>query len=193
MPRITGLLSVCVIWKLKGQILKLNMFCVSIVSKHMTYYILVIPVPVGRADGREKVGQWDLLSKLLLIEPPNSLPSTKTPFPYRTVKCLVGMSFRHCNNYIPYTSRLETRTLWSTLKFKRCYLCHITSMTSTEHPSDGPTAHVGPWPPLLRFRNSSFLWCGVVSPTPNPQTGGLGLCIYDPRRQSGPVIPPGTR
>jgi hypothetical protein len=37
-----------------------------------------------------------------------------------------------------------------------------------------------------------FLWCGVVSPTPNPQSGGPGLCIYDPWRQGGPAIPPGT-
>jgi hypothetical protein len=60
------------------------------------------------------------------------------------------------------------------------------------HPSNGPTAHIGPWPPLLRFHNRSFLWCRVVSPTPNPQPGGPGLRIYDPRRQSGPAIPPGT-
>jgi hypothetical protein len=45
---------------------------------------------------------------------------------------------------------------------------------------------------ILRFRNSSFLWCGVVSPTPNPQPGRPGLRIYDPRRQGGPAIPPGT-
>jgi hypothetical protein len=50
------------------------------------------------------------------------------------------------------------------------------------HPSNGPTAHIGPWRPHMRFRNSSFLWCGVVSPTPNPQLGGPGLRIYDPRR-----------
>jgi hypothetical protein len=37
-----------------------------------------------------------------------------------------------------------------------------------------------------------FLWCGVVSPTPNPQPGGPGLHIYDPCRQGGPAIPPGT-
>jgi hypothetical protein len=61
------------------------------------------------------------------------------------------------------------------------------------HPSNGPTAHVGPWPPLfLRFRNSYFLWCGVVSPTPNPQPGGPGLHIYDPWRQGSPAIPLGT-
>jgi hypothetical protein len=39
------------------------------------------------------------------------------------------------------------------------------------HPSNGLTAHIGPWHPLffLRLRNNNFLWCGVVSPTPNPQ------------------------
>jgi hypothetical protein len=33
---------------------------------------------------------------------------------------------------------------------------------------------------FLRFRNSDFLWCGVVSPTPNPQPGAPDLRIYDP-------------
>ena len=28
----------------------------------------------------------------------------------------------------------------------------------------------------------------VVSPSPKPQPGELGLCIYDPRRQDGPDI-----
>jgi hypothetical protein len=32
----------------------------------------------------------------------------------------------------------------------------------------------------------------VISPTPNPNPGGLGLCIYIPQRQDGPVIPLGT-
>jgi hypothetical protein len=37
-----------------------------------------------------------------------------------------------------------------------------------------------------------FLWCGVISPTPKPQPGEPGLRIYDPWRQGGPAIPPGT-
>jgi hypothetical protein len=37
-----------------------------------------------------------------------------------------------------------------------------------------------------------FYGVGLLAPTPNPQPGGLGLRIYDPRRQGGPAIPPGT-
>jgi hypothetical protein len=58
-------------------------------------------------------------------------------------------------------------------------------------PFSGPTVHVGPWPPLLRFRNSSFLWCGVVSPTPNPQPGGPCLRINDPPETGWPSYTPG--
>jgi hypothetical protein len=32
----------------------------------------------------------------------------------------------------------------------------------------------------------------IVSPAPNPQPGGPGLRIYDPRRQGGPAIYPQT-
>jgi hypothetical protein len=43
------------------------------------------------------------------------------------------------------------------------------------------------------FRNNNlFLRGWIVSPAPNPQPGGPGLCIYDPRRQGGPDVPPGT-
>jgi hypothetical protein len=35
----------------------------------------------------------------------------------------------------------------------------------------------------------TFLRGWIVSPAPNPQTGGPGLHIYDPRRQGGPAIP----
>jgi hypothetical protein len=31
------------------------------------------------------------------------------------------------------------------------------------------------------FLTMYFLWGGVVSPTPNPQHGGPGLCIYNPQ------------
>jgi hypothetical protein len=71
------------------------------------------------------------------------------------------------------------------------YLMLIKIHISTP-PATGPTAHIGPLPPLLRFRNSSFLWCEVVSPTPNPQPGGPGPRMYDPQRQGGPAIPPGA-
>jgi hypothetical protein len=42
------------------------------------------------------------------------------------------------------------------------------------------------------FLTMSFLWGGVVILMPNPQPGGPGLCIYNPQREGGPVIPPGT-
>jgi hypothetical protein len=37
------------------------------------------------------------------------------------------------------------------------------------HPSNGATAQIGPWPPLLRFRNNNVLRCEVVSLTTNPR------------------------
>jgi hypothetical protein len=36
------------------------------------------------------------------------------------------------------------------------------------HPSNGATAQIGPWPPLLRFHNNIVLRCEVVSLTTNP-------------------------
>jgi hypothetical protein len=54
------------------------------------------------------------------------------------------------------------------------------------HQSNGPYRSLAS---SVRFRNSSFLWCGVVSPTPNPQSGGPGLRIYDPRRQGAQLYP----
>jgi hypothetical protein len=42
-------------------------------------------------------------------------------------------------------------------KLTKCYV----------HPSNGATAHIGPWPPLLRFRNSSFFYgVGLLAPRP---------------------------
>jgi hypothetical protein len=38
-------------------------------------------------------------------------------------------------------------------------------------------------PPLLGFSTIVVLRDGVVSPMPNPQPGGPGLCIYNPQRQ----------
>jgi hypothetical protein len=55
------------------------------------------------------------------------------------------------------------------------------------HPSNGATAHIGPWPPQWGSVTAVFLWCGVVSPTPNPRPGGPGLRIYVPRGQGGPT------
>jgi hypothetical protein len=60
------------------------------------------------------------------------------------------------------------------------------------HSSYGSTAQIGPWPPLWVFVTITVLRGWIVSPAPNLQTGGPGLRIYDPRRQSGPAIPWGT-
>jgi len=46
--------------------------------------------------------------------------------------------------------------------------------------------------PFWGFVTITFLRGWIVSPAPNPQPGGPGLRIYDPRRQGGPAIPPGT-
>jgi hypothetical protein len=56
----------------------------------------------------------------------------------------------------------------------------------------GSTAQFGPWPPSWFFVTITFLQGWIVSSAPNPQPGGQGLRIYDPRRQGGPAIPPGT-
>jgi hypothetical protein len=40
-------------------------------------------------------------------------------------------------------------------------------------PSNGPTAHIGPWPPLLRFHNSSFFYgVGLLAPRLTPNLEG---------------------
>jgi hypothetical protein len=44
---------------------------------------------------------------------------------------------------------------------------------------------------LSGFSTVIVLWGGVVSPTPNPQPGEPGLCIYDPWRQGGAAVRPG--
>jgi hypothetical protein len=48
----------------------------------------------------------------------------------------------------------------------------------------------GPGLPFSGFTTITFLQGWIVSPAPNPQPGGTGLRIYDPRRQGGPAIPP---
>jgi hypothetical protein len=47
--------------------------------------------------------------------------------------------------------------------------------------------------PFGGFLTITFLRGWIVSPPPNPQPGGPGLRTYDPWRQGGPVVPPGTR
>jgi hypothetical protein len=42
---------------------------------------------------------------------------------------------------------------------------------------------------LWGFVTITFLQGWIVSSAPNPQPGGPGLHIYDPRRQGGPAIP----
>jgi hypothetical protein len=49
-----------------------------------------------------------------------------------------------------------------------------------------------PGHPFWDFVTITFLRGWIISPAPNPQPGGPGLRIYDPRRQGWPAIPPGT-
>jgi hypothetical protein len=46
--------------------------------------------------------------------------------------------------------------------------------------------------PVWGFITITFLKGWIVSPVPNPQSGGPGLRIHDSERQGGPAIPPGT-
>jgi hypothetical protein len=50
----------------------------------------------------------------------------------------------------------------------------------------------GPGLPSCGFVILNFLQFCIVTPAPKPQPGGPGLRIYDPRRQGGPAIAPGT-
>jgi hypothetical protein len=45
--------------------------------------------------------------------------------------------------------------------------------------------------PRWGFITITYLRGWIVSPAPNPQPGGPGLRIYDPRRQGSPAIPLG--
>jgi hypothetical protein len=47
----------------------------------------------------------------------------------------------------------------------------------------------GPCLPFWGFVTIKFLRGLTVSPAPNPQPGGPGLGIYDPRRQGDPAVP----
>jgi hypothetical protein len=53
-------------------------------------------------------------------------------------------------------------------------------------------SNTGPGLPCWGFVTITVLRGWIVSPEPNPQPGGPGLRIYDPRRQGGPAIPPDT-
>jgi hypothetical protein len=46
--------------------------------------------------------------------------------------------------------------------------------------------------PFWGFLTITFLQGWIVSPASNSQPGGPGLCIYDPRGQGDPAIPPCT-
>jgi hypothetical protein len=52
--------------------------------------------------------------------------------------------------------------------------------------------NLGPGLPFCGFVTITVSQGWIVSPAPNPQPGGPGLCIYDPRGQGGPATPPGT-
>jgi hypothetical protein len=62
----------------------------------------------------------------------------------------------------------------------------LMSLSSSSYDS---TAQIGLWPPIWVFVTITFLRGWNVSPAPNPQPGGQGLRIYDPRRQGVLAIP----
>jgi hypothetical protein len=77
-----------------------------------------------------------------------------------------------------------TKTNW--MKSIHCFMPNLLSISPTKltiliicgffydavisphYPSNGVTAQIGPWPPLLRFHNNNVLRCEVVSLTTNP-------------------------
>jgi hypothetical protein len=65
-----------------------------------------------------------------------------------------------------------------------------TTTTTTFYMAVQPNS--GPGLPLWAFVRITFLHVWIISPAPNPQPGGPRLRIFDPRRQGGPAIPPGT-
>jgi hypothetical protein len=50
----------------------------------------------------------------------------------------------------------------------------------------------GPGLPFWGFITITFLQGWIVSPAPNPQPGGPGLRIYDPRDRVAQLYHPGT-
>lgn len=53
---------------------------------------------------------------------------------------------------------------------------------------NGATTQCWAWASCSGFETRGVLRREVVSPSPKLQTGELGLCVYDPRRQDGPDI-----
>jgi hypothetical protein len=91
----------------------------------------------------------------------------------------------------------ELEVLWNIL-YVYIYIyiyvyIYIYNFSVESSSSYGSTAQFGPWPPLMLFHNNNLFTGLVFSPAPYPQPGGPGLHMYDPQRQGGPAIPPGTR
>jgi hypothetical protein len=55
------------------------------------------------------------------------------------------------------------------------YLVGVWSSSSSSSSSYGSTAKIGPWPTLLVFYNINILQGWIVSPAPNPQSGGVSV------------------
>jgi hypothetical protein len=68
------------------------------------------------------------------------------PKPYFMAETCLTTRHGYCRNHVPPRHRL-------------LYII----------PSNGATAQIGPWPPLLRFHNNNVLRCEVVSLTTNPR------------------------
>jgi hypothetical protein len=77
-------------------------------------------------------------------------------------------------------------------KFKKKLLCLLKLLFMQQpealifHPSNGATAKIGPWPPLLRFHNNNVLRCEVVSLTTTPVNFGgpmISVVVYSPSQR----------
>jgi hypothetical protein len=66
------------------------------------------------------------------------------------------------------STKLEPQLDKTLLGKHQYHSCHYDSYIGF-HPSNGATAQIGPWRPLLRFRNKNVLQCEVVSLMTNPR------------------------
>jgi hypothetical protein len=96
--------------------------------------------------------------------------------------------------YSPELSGSPTsRDIWEWDEGMRILIINIWDMsTDLYHHHMALQPNTGPGLPFWGFITITFLQGWIVSPAPNPQPGGPGLLIYDPQRQGGPAVPPGT-
>jgi hypothetical protein len=93
----------------------------------------------------------------------------------KTYKTVIYITLREEHRLRALQSRAEDN-IWTqqTGSERDCAKPHnemtnILYTSSIFHPSNGATAQIGPWPPVLRFHNNNVLRCEVVSLTTNPR------------------------